>query len=244
MARGRGRKRGRSSARRRAALRRRVAGAGALALFALFVLYGTDFVPYLLVALLLAGAVTGGVLLRRAHRVRSAADRDWRKEEARSRALREVGRSDVDGLTGTEFEHLTADLCRRDGCRDVRRVGGARDNGVDVTGRLPDGRSFVVQCKRYAPAYTVSSGAVRELIGARAYASAEVAIFVTTAKFSRDARRTALDSRIVLVPRDLLGHWLGGARLTDLAELGDAGQGDIRHQRRWRQTYGDRRTRG
>ncbi|MFB6556449.1 restriction endonuclease [Streptomyces sp. NPDC056405] len=54
-------------------------------------------------------------------------------------------------MTGTEFEDFVVDLCRRDGCTDVRRVGGSHDNGADVLGVLPDGRSMVIQCKRYTP---------------------------------------------------------------------------------------------
>ncbi|WP_406211111.1 restriction endonuclease [Kitasatospora sp. NBC_01560] len=37
-------------------------------------------------------------------------------------------------MTGTEFEELVADLCRRDGCSKVRRAGGAGENRADVLG--------------------------------------------------------------------------------------------------------------
>ncbi|WP_405526439.1 hypothetical protein OG426_29000 [Streptomyces canus] len=36
-------------------------------------------------------------------------------------------------------------------------MGGANDNGSDVVGRLPDERTMVIQCKRYAPSSTIAS---------------------------------------------------------------------------------------
>ncbi|MFJ2627553.1 restriction endonuclease [Streptomyces sp. NPDC087532] len=48
-------------------------------------------------------------------------------------------------MTGTEFEELVASLCRRDGRTEVRRVGGADDNGADVAGRLTVGRCCLRQ---------------------------------------------------------------------------------------------------
>ncbi|MFI6582846.1 restriction endonuclease [Embleya sp. NPDC050493] len=42
-------------------------------------------------------------------------------------------------MTGAQFEEPVAGLCRRDGFTEVRRVGGAGDNGADVVPlpRLP-----------------------------------------------------------------------------------------------------------
>ncbi|WP_262699485.1 MULTISPECIES: restriction endonuclease [Streptomyces] len=59
-------------------------------------------------------------------------------------------------------------------------MGGANDNGADVLGRLPDGRSMVIQCKRYAPTSTIASRELRDLLGARVHFGADLAVFVTT----------------------------------------------------------------
>jgi hypothetical protein len=48
-----------------------------------------------------------------------------------------------------EFEQYIAGLCRRDGCTDVQRVGGAGDLGADVIGYLPDGRKIVASAARW-----------------------------------------------------------------------------------------------
>ncbi|MFD8258706.1 restriction endonuclease [Streptomyces griseoluteus] len=61
-------------------------------------------------------------------------------------------------MTGTEFEDFVVDLCRRDGCTDVRGVGGSHDNGADVLGSLSDGRTMVIQCKRYTPKHDPQPG--------------------------------------------------------------------------------------
>ncbi|MER7109355.1 restriction endonuclease [Streptomyces sp. NPDC000229] len=108
-------------------------------------------------------------------------------------------------MTGTEFEDLVASLCRRDGCTDVRRVGGANDNGADVVGRLPDGRSVVIQCKRYAPTSTIASRELRDLLGAKVHFGADLAVFVTTTRFSRPSERFALQHGILAVHRAHFG---------------------------------------
>ncbi|GAB2766682.1 restriction endonuclease [Streptomyces bullii] len=73
-------------------------------------------------------------------------DAAWRQQEKTAAGQRALTAIDV--MSGTEFEEAVAELCRRDGCTQVRRVGGTGDNGADVLGRLPDGRSMVIQCKR------------------------------------------------------------------------------------------------
>ncbi|MGW0971784.1 restriction endonuclease, partial [Streptomyces sp. NPDC002516] len=62
-----------------------------------------------------------------------------------------------EALDPDEFEQAVADLCRRDGCLDVDVVGGAGDLGADVVARTPDGRSVVIQCKRYCDGNRVGS---------------------------------------------------------------------------------------
>ncbi|MFE4806426.1 restriction endonuclease [Streptomyces nigrescens] len=130
-------------------------------------------------------------------------------------------------------------LCWRDGCTGVRRVGGANDNGADVVGRLPDGRTMVIQCKRYAPTRTIASREMRDLVGAKAHFGADLAVFVTTAWFSRPSEGFAVQHGIHAVHRDHLWLWNSGASLLSLGEVTGGGQGDSRHWTRWRQAYGE-----
>ncbi|MFB6553563.1 restriction endonuclease [Streptomyces sp. NPDC056405] len=76
----------------------------------------------------------------------------------------------------------------------MRRVGGSHDNGADALGVLPDGRSMVIQCKRYTPKSRIPSREVRDLLGARAHFKVDVAVFVTTTYFSGPAEKFATEN--------------------------------------------------
>jgi restriction system protein len=117
-------------------------------------------------------------------------------------------------------------------------VGGANDNGADVVGRRPDGRSVVIQCKRYTPTSTIASRELRDLLGAKVHFGADLAVFVTTTRFSRPSEKFALHHGILAVHRDHLGLWNNGASLLSLTEVNGRGQGDSRHRARWKQAYG------
>ncbi|WP_324826348.1 MULTISPECIES: restriction endonuclease [Streptomyces] len=232
---GRGRGRGAAARRRRAARLKATAAGGGLSLI-LLVLFWSTVWPYVIGALVVFGAGAAGWWLWRTDRLVRGRDRLWRHEEAVKAGHRTL--AEVDAMTGTEFEELVAALCRRDGCTEVRRVGGANDNGADVVGRLPDGRSVVVQCKRYTPTSTIASRELRDLLGAKVHFGADLAVFVTTTRFSRPSEKFALQHGILAVHRDHLGLWNNGASLLSLTGVNGRGQGDSRHRARWKQAYG------
>ncbi|MFB8392665.1 restriction endonuclease [Streptomyces yangpuensis] len=119
-----------------------------------------------------------------------------------------------------EFEEYVAGLCRRDGCTEVRRVGAAKDLGADVIGRLPDGRKLVVQCQRYAKHRTVGSPDLQKSNGtARSEHGADIPLFVTSCKFTKQARAFAARHALVLVDVDLLGFWNSGTALSTPLDL-------------------------
>ncbi|MGI5349781.1 restriction endonuclease [Streptomyces sp. CA-250714] len=191
--------------------------------------------PYLVGVALVGGVGAAGWWMWRKDRAARASDRRWRVEEAVKAGHRTL--AEVDAMTGTQFEELVADLCRRDGCTAVRRVGGSHDNGADVVGCLPDGRAMVIQCKRYAPSSAIASREMRDLLGAKVHFKADVAIFATTTRFSRPSEAFALEHGILAVHRDHLGMWNNGASLESLINVNGRGQGDQRHRARWKKTY-------
>ncbi|MEW2569023.1 restriction endonuclease [Streptomyces sp. NPDC047070] len=192
--------------------------------------------PYVMAAVLFACIATVGWWLWRTDRIVRAQDRRWRRNDEVEAGRRTL--AEVDAMTGTEFEELVAGLCRRDGCTEVRRVGGSHDNGADVLGRLPDGRTMVIQCKRYTPSSTIASRELRDLLGAKVHFRADLAVFVATTRFSRPSEEFAVEHGILAVHRDHLGLWNNGVPLASLWGVNGRGQGDFRHRARWRQAYG------
>jgi restriction system protein len=168
-----------------------------------------------LAAVIAAVVVTG---LVRAGRREAQAEKVRLAEEAQRQARRSL--EAVWAMDDREFEEYVAELCRRDGCTGVKRVGGAGDLGADVTGYLPDGRKIVIQCKRYAKHRTVGSRDIQTFNGtARAEHGADVPIFVASCVFTTPARTFAARQNLCLIDINLLGFWNSGTVLTSFLDL-------------------------
>ncbi|MEU6990622.1 restriction endonuclease [Streptomyces sp. NPDC046465] len=226
--------RGAAAHRRRAARLKSTAVGGGLVLVLLMVFWSAVW-PDVTGAVVLGGPAAAGWWLWRTDRLVRGRNRLWRQEEAVKSGHRTL--AEVDAMTGTEFEDLVASLCRQDGCTDVRRVGGANDNGADVVGRLPDDRSVVIQSKRYTPTSTIASRELRDLLGVKVHSRADPAVFVTTTRFSCPSEKFALQHGILAVHRDHLGLWNNGASLLSLSEVNGQEHGASRHRARWKQAY-------
>ncbi|MGZ9928615.1 restriction endonuclease [Streptomyces sp. NC-S4] len=110
---------------------------------------------------------------------------------------------DADG-----FEHTIAALCVRDGCTPVEVVGGAGDLGADVIATTPDGLRVVVQCKHYAEDNRVGSQDLQRFGGTCfAVHEADVAVIVTTGRFTAPALEYAATCGIVCVDGEALAAW-------------------------------------
>ncbi|MEU0009133.1 restriction endonuclease [Streptomyces sp. NPDC006314] len=113
---------------------------------------------------------------------------------------------DADG-----FEQAIADLCVRDGCREVEVVGGAGDLGADVTAFTPDGRRVIIQCKRYGDGNKVGSQDMQRFGGTCfTVHGADVAAVVTTSDFTAPALEYAQQCGIVCVNGLELNAWCDG----------------------------------
>ncbi|MEU6535593.1 restriction endonuclease [Streptomyces sp. NPDC047000] len=130
------------------------------------------------------------------------------------------GMASLDVMNGREFEQHVAALLRRDGCAEVAVQGGHRDRGVDIAARTADGRRVAVQCKRFAAHSSVGSADVQRFIGsAKVLHRADVALFVATSPFTRDALALAAECGITAVHRGLLERWNAGTALQVLQDL-------------------------
>ncbi|MFE7539398.1 restriction endonuclease [Streptomyces platensis] len=110
-----------------------------------------------------------------------------------------------------EFEQLVALLCERDGCREVRVVGGANDLGADVLAVTPDGLRLVIQCKQYREANRVGSQDLQRFGGTCfTVHDADIAAVVTTSTFTEPAVAYAEQSGIRCLDHDMLFAWEAG----------------------------------
>ncbi|MFJ9667958.1 restriction endonuclease [Streptomyces sp. NPDC101219] len=127
-----------------------------------------------------------------------------------------------EALDPYEFEEAVAELCRRDGCRDVEVVGGAGDLGADVVARTSDGRLLIVQCKRYGDTNRVGSQDMQRFGGTCfTVHGADVAVMVTTSDFTGPALEYAEQCGIVCVNGPDLLRWRDGSGPSPW-EAGDA----------------------
>lgn len=173
--------------------------------------WGTDhpgvmtliFVAVLLVALALA---VGPV---QAHRRATAASDRRTRAAMLAAGSREASVAQLATMTGPEFERHVAHLLERDGCEDVRIVGGAGDRGADLTAIDPYGWRVVVQCKRYAPHRPVTDPDLQRFLGTVFEEHrADTALYVTTSRFTPAAKQLAAKRRVVLVDGDRLATWM------------------------------------
>jgi restriction system protein len=103
------------------------------------------------------------------------------------------------GLTPARFEAAIADLLRDVGYRGVRHVGGRGDLAADIVCHDQQGRSVVVQCKRYAPGQRIGSPEIQKFIGmVTVHHRADYGMFVTTTRFTEPAKQLAKQHGVVL----------------------------------------------
>ncbi|MGW9031857.1 restriction endonuclease [Streptomyces sp. NPDC055722] len=170
--------------------------------------------PAIGIPLLVAAVAAGGVyLVRRARKAeqRRLEAEQYRLEVARLAQIREVQSREIaryHTMSPGEFEHAIAYLCQRDGCTDVRVVGGAGDLGADVIATAPTGQRIVIQCKRYGPTHKVGSPDMQRF-GGTCYTmhGADIPVLVTTSTFTTQAISYATAQRIRLYDVSALGGW-------------------------------------
>ena len=134
-----------------------------------------------------------------------------RRQEARRHVEQAQHLGQLLTVSGEAFEDITADLFRSLGYRDVERIGGSGDLGVDLQATSPDGLSVVIQCKRYGSGQKVGSPAVQSLMGTVVNSGADLGIFVTTSTFTAPAIQHAETGRVPI-------RLIDGAELTQLAK--------------------------
>ncbi len=85
-----------------------------------------------------------------------------------------------------EFEQLCTRLLWYMGFRDIVRIGGSGDKGLDIICFDEYGNKFGIQCKRYLNR-KVTPREIREFIGALSLYRCNRGIFMTTSTLTREA---------------------------------------------------------
>jgi len=108
--------------------------------------------------------------------------------------------SDIDTMTGPEFEEFLEDFFIKSGYHVERRKR-SHDQGLDLL-LVRQGESTAVQAKRYSK--PVGNNAVREAIAAREYYPCTKALVVTNSRFTTSAQQLAERCKVELWDRKIL----------------------------------------
>jgi restriction system protein len=130
----------------------------------------------------------------------------WRKllhQIARTRALQIT---DVDQMSGVEFEQYVALLLKNQGYRNVETTRLQGDFGADLIFRDRKGVKWAAQLKRYKGQVGVE--ALYQVLGGKQYYGCQRMMVVTNSNFSTAAINLALKSSIYLVYRERLIEWM------------------------------------
>lgn len=112
-------------------------------------------------------------------------------------------------LRPDQFEELCGRVLVAIGYRDVQRVGGSGDLSADLFARDPQGRTTVVQCKRYAPGSRIGTPVLQSFIGMyQVHHRADRGIFMTTSDFNPAAIELARQHGLTLIDGDDLVKFL------------------------------------
>jgi len=116
----------------------------------------------------------------------------------------------IRNLTWQEFEILVGEAFRRQGYAVEESGGGGADGGVDLRLRR-DGKTFIVQCKRWKTCQ-VGVSPVRELYGLMTAEKANGAFFVSSGTYTSDASRFAEDNALTLIDGATLHEMIQGVQ--------------------------------
>ncbi len=193
---------------------RKNANLGLIGLAIIVVLMLSLIARYPAASILILITIIGIAVLRR--RGSTAFTPFWRKRPRSHMATL----SNFYALSPSQFEDAVGDVLRSLGYRDVRRVGGAGDLAADIWCRDAEGRSVVVQCKRYGAAVNIGSPVMQSFIGmAMIHHRANRGIFVTTSHFTAAAADLGRQHGVTLIDGKELVRLNAGGSIHNARDL-------------------------
>lgn len=116
------------------------------------------------------------------------------------------GRSftEIDKMTGLEFEKYLVVLLKNQGYRSIRLTE-KYDYGIDIIA-IKDGIKWGIQAKRYGGLVDVD--AVRQVVTALAKYRCQRSMVITNSYYTEVAKEMARCNKCILIDRDKLKHWV------------------------------------
>lgn len=115
--------------------------------------------------------------------------------------------SQIDGLSGIEFEKILTDKFNELGFF-AEQTKGSGDFGADIIVETKLQSKIIIQCKRFNT--KVNLKAVQEVIGAIGHYEADIGIVITNNEFLNSAKKLAKSNDVELWDRDKLSKFLSG----------------------------------
>lgn len=109
--------------------------------------------------------------------------------------------SQIDKMTGTEFEKYTKFLLDKNGFQNTKVTKAIGDQGIDVIAKR-NGTKFGFQCKRWKK--NVGNKAIQEAHAGIGYYSLDKAIVITNSHFTKSAKELANKLSVELWDREAL----------------------------------------
>lgn len=123
---------------------------------------------------------------------------------------RQAGLDDIRSLSWRQFESIVGEAFRRQGYSVLENAVDGADGGIDLALRK-DGQKFVVQCKQWKQ-QTVGVRPVRELAGVMAGTAVAGGFFVTSGRYTEEARRFARGVDIELIDGEALSEMVASVQ--------------------------------
>lgn len=157
---------------------------------------GIVLIVVCVIVLVCFGAIVAAFANEAAAKVRETAEREAR--------LRLLQLSNIDNMSGVEFEHYVCRLLQHRGF--VAEVTAAsNDFGVDIVAHRGNDK-VAVQVKRYSK--NVSRTAISDAVAGRTHYGCSASMVITNCYFTKGAIEFAKSTGCVLVDRDCLTEWI------------------------------------
>ena len=107
----------------------------------------------------------------------------------------------IDSVEGHQFEHLCADLLKKNLFTNVTVTQGSGDHGIDILAEKDD-ISYAIQCKCYSN--NIGNAAVQQALAGKKFYKKDIAVVLTNQYFTPQAKEEAAAFGVKLWDRDKL----------------------------------------